>query len=165
MSIDNFYVPNSLESPQMSMLIPPPQQIQKAQNNIVPLNQKIIFKQQNSTSIKREDESIKMSYVKRFYELFAHLDSLRKKGVVNQKEIGEILLQFTILEVYRSKLVKHRGEVVVVCNGELFFGKTLNESIKKAREKHGRKPLYSESIDMVDYPSIYDNSRESVLQK
>jgi hypothetical protein len=47
---------------------------------------------------------------------------------------------------------------VVVCNGELFFGANLNEAIAEARKRFGNDlpAYYSETIDIVDYPTIFD---------
>jgi hypothetical protein len=103
-----------------------------------------------------EDNSIKLSYVKRFNALVKHLESLKTKNIVNKDTIDEILLQFSLLELRRNELSKHIGEVVVVCNGELFFGKDLTEATKQARIKYGKRPHYSESIDIVEYPSIFE---------
>jgi hypothetical protein len=86
-------------------------------------------------------------------KLLTHLDSLKSKGVITQEDEREILRNYYSLERQRQELASHEGEVVVVSNGELFFGQNLNDAMKEARENQGERPVYSETIDMTDYPS------------
>lgn len=81
------------------------------------------------------------------------LASLKAKNIIRDDDIEEILAQHAVVEQRRIELLQHLGEVVVACNGELFYGKTLEEAVRKAKEKYGNKPYYSESIGIVNFPS------------
>jgi hypothetical protein len=89
----------------------------------------------------------------RAIDLANTLASLKAKGVVRNEDVEEVLLQHAIVEQRRFELLQHLGEVVVACNGELFYGRSLEEAIKKAKEKYGDKPYYSETIGIVNFPS------------
>lgn len=92
---------------------------------------------------------------KRRSELLERLQSLRSREIVTDSDLREVLDQFDILEQRRDDLGSHVGDIVVVCNSELFFGKDVNEAVKKARDKHGDKPYYSETVNIVEYPSTF----------
>jgi hypothetical protein len=89
----------------------------------------------------------------RVIDLANTLASLKAKNVIKDADVKEILMQHSVVEQRRIELLKHLGEVVVACNGELFYGKNLEEAIKKAKDKCGDKPYYSESIGIVNFPS------------
>lgn len=80
---------------------------------------------------------------------------LRGKKFFNEDDFNEILEQRKLLDSKRDILSQHQGQVVVVCGGELFFGNTLDEAVKKARKKYKDKPSYSESIGLIDIPAEY----------
>ncbi len=128
----------------------PPQEIKYKPKISIP-------KQTTTSSSNGIDVKIKISYLKRINELFQHLSRLESRGVLKKDDADEIMLQFKLLQVHRNRLPLHQGEVVVVCNGELFFGKDLMTTVKKVREKYGRKPHYSETIQLIEYTSFYDN--------
>ncbi len=82
---------------------------------------------------------------------------LRSKGLLkNKDDFNEIMEQQKLLRKKRKTLSKYQGKVVVACGGELFIGNTLDEAVQKARKKYKDKPFYSESIGMVDIPSVYE---------
>lgn len=87
-------------------------------------------------------------------KLLVHLGNLEAKGIVNKAQIWLITRNFYILELRRRELVGHDGETVVVSNGELYFGEDLNQVMRKAREAQGDAPVYSETVNTVDYPSL-----------
>ena len=84
---------------------------------------------------------------------YRHLKSLRDNGVIDEQTMIEIMKQKVFLEDNIQIVLGHIGKTVVVCNEQLFFGDTLDEAIKQARDKLGDKPYYSETIDFIDYPS------------
>jgi len=82
---------------------------------------------------------------------------LEERGVIDHYFIQEVLRQKEIFEDNRKELEeKHHGKTIVVCGGEIFVGENFDEALRKAREKHGEKPYYSESIMVTDYPSIVE---------
>ncbi|MEX2706801.1 MAG: hypothetical protein Q6352_016330 [Candidatus Freyrarchaeum guaymaensis] len=85
-----------------------------------------------------------------------YLASLEKMGLLKRKDFVEIMKQRKILEEKRETLSKYKGKVVVVCGGEIFVGDTLDEAVEKAKAKHKNKPFYSESIGIIDFPSVYE---------
>jgi len=89
----------------------------------------------------------------RTLELANTLISLKAKGVIREDEVAEILLQQSFVEQRRLEVLQHLGEVVVACSGELFYGRSLEEASKKAKEKCGDKPYYSETIGITNFPS------------
>jgi hypothetical protein len=99
-----------------------------------------------------------MGYFERFSNLENHLQSLRSRKIINDTQHKEIISQFLVLEIRRVELSNRIGQTVVVCNGELFFGANINEAIAGARKKFGNDlpAYYSETIDIVDYPTIFD---------
>ncbi len=115
----------------------------------------IVFREAEKTYSTGVNYEGKMAYQKRRLGLLNHLESLKSKGVITDSDIREIMFQHYLLELRRQELVSHMGEVVVVCNGELFFGKNLNEAVEQAKKKYGDKPYYSETVNMVDYPSPF----------
>ncbi|MGB9693917.1 MAG: hypothetical protein ACPLYF_03650 [Fervidobacterium sp.] len=87
--------------------------------------------------------------------LFSRLKMLLEKGLIDEISINEILEQKIIFEERRAELEeKHRGKVVVVCNGEVFVGETIDDAVAKAKEKHGNRPYYSEALGITDFPSV-----------
>jgi uncharacterized protein with ATP-grasp and redox domains len=85
------------------------------------------------------------------------LSSLRSKGLLkNEDDFTEILEQRKLLEKKRKTLSKYQGKVVVACGGELFVGNSLDEAVQRARKKYKDKPFYSESIGLIDVPSVYE---------
>lgn len=82
------------------------------------------------------------------------LQSLKERGVITDDVLRETIKQQVFLEDNRDKITEDRG-YVVVCNEQFFYGKTLDEAVKKARETVGKKPYYSEPIDFIDYPSPF----------
>jgi hypothetical protein len=98
-----------------------------------------------------------LEYVNRAVKLRDHLSSMKTMGALTDAEIEEVESQFSILELHRETLVSHKGEIVVVYNSQLFFGTDLNSAIDEVKKKYGSidKPYYSESIDVVDFPSIF----------
>jgi hypothetical protein len=99
-----------------------------------------------------------IDYSERFSNLENHLQSLKSKKIINDSQLREIISQFLLLENRRVELTNRTGQTVVVCNGELFFGANLNEAIAEARKRFGNDlpAYYSETIDIVDYPTIFD---------
>lgn len=99
-----------------------------------------------------------IEYSSRFSNLENHLQSLKSKKIINDSQLKEIMSQFLLLDQRRNELTNRTGQTVVVCSGELFFGANLNEAIEEARKKFGNNlPVYySETIDIVDYPTIFD---------
>ncbi|MGI0080027.1 MAG: hypothetical protein ACRECH_10425 [Nitrososphaerales archaeon] len=97
-----------------------------------------------------------LEYHKKHLDLLHYLESLQSKGAITNPDLEEIMLQHYELELHSNELLGHDGEIVVVCGGELFFGENLNDAIQKAREKYGNKPYFSETVNMVDYPTPFD---------
>jgi hypothetical protein len=72
------------------------------------------------------------------------------------KLVKEVLKQKEILAEKMPLLYGKKGKDVVACGGEIFFGDTFIEAWKKAREKHGDRPFYSEKIKGIpEFPSVY----------
>lgn len=94
------------------------------------------------------------TYQRAHSELQSHLATLQSKGVITESEMQEVLRQHEVLEEHRRELSGHVGETVVVAGGELFFGSSLDEAIQKATAKYGDRPHYSESVNIVEYPSL-----------
>jgi len=93
------------------------------------------------------------AYLRAHSELQNHLASLQSRGFITLSEMQEVMHQHEVLEAHRQELAGHTGQVVVAAGGELFFAETLDEAIKEAKSKYGDRPHYSESIDVVEYPS------------
>lgn len=84
------------------------------------------------------------------------LSVLEEKGVIGDSFIREVLRQKRIFEDNRKELEeKNYGKTIVACGGDIFVGEDLDDALSKARKKHGERPYYSESIGVIDYPSIY----------
>lgn len=84
------------------------------------------------------------------------LKILEEKGVIDDSFIKEILRQKGLFEDNREQLEeKYYGKTIVVCGGDIFVGEDFDEALRKARNKHGERPYYSESIGVIDYPSIH----------
>lgn len=81
---------------------------------------------------------------------------LEERGVIDESFIGEVLRQKTVFEDNRRGLgEKNYGKTVVVCGGDVFVGEGFEDALRKARKKHGNRPYYSESIGVIDYPSVH----------
>jgi hypothetical protein len=93
---------------------------------------------------------------------YERLVQMKEKGMITNEEMNEILLQHRLLLEHTKELQNHQGKVAVMCNGDLFIGDTLQETVKKSREKHGNKPYYSESINLIDIPSLFRINADSV---
>jgi hypothetical protein len=102
-----------------------------------------------------ENHEGRMAYEKKRMELLEHLESLESKAIIPFSEVQEIMYQQYVLEIRRAELFGHVGETVIVSNTELFFGKDLNEAVAKAKEKYGERPYYSETVNMLSYPSAF----------
>lgn len=96
------------------------------------------------------------SHLREAVKLAKHLATLRSRGVISDSEMDEILLQHSVLEQRRGETEKHIGEVVVVYDRELFFGSDLTHALERVKMKHKSldRKYYSESIGIVDYPSL-----------
>lgn len=89
------------------------------------------------------------------------LKALKEKGVIDDSFIHEVLSQKKIFEDNRKELEKkHYGKTIVVCGGDIFVGEDFDDAVHKARMKHGKKPYYSESVGVIDYPSIHLQEKE-----
>lgn len=87
--------------------------------------------------------------------LFNRLKMLLEKGLIDEASVNEILEQKIIFEERRPEIEqKYHGKVIVVCNGEIFVAETIDDAIKKAKEKHGNRPYYSEALGITDFPSV-----------
>jgi hypothetical protein len=100
-----------------------------------------------SKSLQRRKEEVAVA------KLLTHLASLEFRGIITHEDAREMLRNYYSLELRRQELASHEGKVVVVSNGELFFGEDLNEAMRRAKETQGERPVYSETVNMVDYPS------------
>lgn len=84
------------------------------------------------------------------------LKILEQKGVIEDSFIQEVLTQKRIFEENRKKFEeKNYGKTIVVCGGDIFVGEDFDDALRKAKKKHGNRPYYSESIGIIDYPSIH----------
>lgn len=84
------------------------------------------------------------------------LEILEEKGVIEDSFIQEVLTQKRIFEENRKKLEdENYGKTIVVCGGDIFVGEDFDDALHKAKKKHGNRPYYSESIGIIDYPSIH----------
>jgi hypothetical protein len=110
------------------------------------------------TQLMSRDVQFTSDYFTRYSILEDHLHDLKSRGIINDIQLKEIISQFSLLEYRRNDLVDRMGQTVVVCKGELFFGKDLSEAIEKAKAKFGNNlpTYYSETVNMVDYPTILD---------
>lgn len=80
---------------------------------------------------------------------------LKKKGGIEDRFLHEVLRQRDILHEKREEVeAQHKGKVVVVCQGEIFVGRTFREAVRLAENKYPDAPYYSESIGRIDYPSV-----------
>lgn len=87
--------------------------------------------------------------------LFNRLKMLLEKGLIDESSINEILEQKIIFEERRVELEeKYHSKVVVVCNGEVFVGETIDDAVAKAKAKHGNRLYYSEALGVTDFPSV-----------
>ena len=86
---------------------------------------------------------------------YKKLIELRDKGLITNEELLEILEQHALLIEKDDELLEHEGKVAVMCGGELFIGDTLNDAVAKARVKYGNRPYYSETINLIDIPSLF----------
>ena len=87
--------------------------------------------------------------------LFNRLKMFLEKGLIDEPSIKEILEQKIIFEERRAELEEeYHGKVVVVCNGEVFVGETIDDAVAKAKAKHGNRPYYSEALGITDFPSV-----------
>ncbi|MCP8308167.1 MAG: hypothetical protein H3Z54_05665 [archaeon] len=87
--------------------------------------------------------------------LYESLQKLREKGLIEEETVNEILGQKVIFEERKDELIEYLGKVVVVCNGDFFIGDTLDEARNRAKERCGNKPYYSETIGLIDIPSMF----------
>jgi hypothetical protein len=103
-----------------------------------------------------------MDYARKYtswYDNYQKLIELQNKGLVTQETMNEILRQHELfLDINEDDLLKYEGKIVVMCNGELFSGNTLNEAAEKARTKHGDKPYYSRAINLIEFPSLFPDN-------
>ena len=83
------------------------------------------------------------------------LADMKKKGLVTEEEMNEILSQHCLFLERFDELQNYQGKVAVMCNGELFIGDTLQSAVKEAKEKYKDKPYYSQSINLIDIPSLF----------
>lgn len=83
------------------------------------------------------------------------LKELQDKGFITEQTMMEILSQHVLFLERLSELHQHSGKVAVMCGGELFIGDTLNDAVTKAKSKYGDRPYYSETIDLIDIPSLF----------
>lgn len=115
-------------------------------------------KQNQTISHLSESLLIAVNQLNKALQLETHLDSLKSDGIITDPEMQEIMSQFYALEPRRRELSSHIGEVVVVYDKELFFGDDLTEALQKVNKKFGsiQKRYYSETIDIPDFPSIYE---------
>jgi hypothetical protein len=84
----------------------------------------------------------------------AKLMELKQKGIIDEQTVYEVLLQHYLLINRRGELLREKGKVAVMCGGELFIGDTLDEAVAKAKIKLGKRPYYSETINLIDFPSL-----------
>ncbi len=108
---------------------------------------------QSSNTSPRNYNYLLFEYL-RLSEAYQKLLDLKAKGVLDDKAIMEIMTQKVFLEDNIDKIIGKTG-VVVVCNKQLFFGPTLDDAVREARNTVGHKLYYSETIDFIDYPSPF----------
>lgn len=107
----------------------------------------------NETISPRNFSSLWYQY-SRLSETYQKLLSLKQKGIMDEKTMIEIMKQKVFLEDNIQQVLGHKG-YVVICDKHFFFGDTLDEAIKNAKEAVGDKPFHSETIDFIDYPSPF----------
>lgn len=107
-----------------------------------------------------------MHYVRKYASLYEHyrkLLELKGKGLINDETLTEILKQHELfLDIDEQELSRNQGKFVVMCNGEMFLGSTLNKAVEMARAKYGNRPYYSEAINLIEIPSILPSGADSI---
>jgi|SRR5215208_2093707 len=92
----------------------------------------------------------------------AELEKLKEEGVISEADAFEILSQHALFLERMDEVAKHDGKVVVMCGGDLFVGDTLNDAVLKARAKHGDRVYYSETVNLIDIPSMFPTNADRV---
>ncbi len=150
-----FFMPNLISNPLLFDSRPyyPSQSLSVASETFP--EEFVIFVEAAKTYSTGVNYEARDAFNKRRCELLSHLESLQAEGFISFRDLQEIMFQHYILEIRRGELWNRVGEIVVVCNGELFFGTNLKEMVEQAKAKYGDRPYYSETIGIPDYPSPF----------
>lgn len=83
------------------------------------------------------------------------LDELVKTNIITDEEKKETLKQHEILLKRYAEVSHNVGKTVVACGNELFVGENLDDAVKKAREKYGKRPYYAETINLIAFSALF----------
>ena len=93
----------------------------------------------------------------------AQLDVLLESKMITDEEKNEVLKQHELLLRRYDEVKQHKGKTVVACGDEFFIGNDLDDAVKKARTKLGKKPYYAETIDLIAFTALFPHNADKVF--